>query len=379
VYHRLDKSPILFSEKGAFSHIEDNIHAFKDYLANEEVWYIVDGRKPKEYVAKTILICSSQKRHYSSFDKLGTTIRYMPVWSWEEIDACRIKLFRNLTQGHVRKLYNKWGGIPRFTLFYALNVSQQNLLQSAINSVNDNLLNFVGETTDDNSASHKIVHICTNIPKGEDGEEGGESVGDVEITEVEDNPGEPSMSQSSAVTRSVTRPDKRKSVIGNGDPFYSMSTLEFASDYVSEEVMDKLIKNYRDQLENFVKASSSISDYSTLRDAIFEQIAHRKLLKGGSFNARLLLRDVQFKTVNTHSEQTAMTISESHPIIKSGLEKYINKNDNFDIKFYFVLPKEMYDSYQEQVIYTTKRTVLKNRPPWINRLKQYALEIDLKL
>ncbi|CAG8693709.1 11655_t:CDS:1, partial [Acaulospora colombiana] len=261
VYHRLDKSPILFSEKDAFSHIDDNIHAFKDYLANEEVWYIVDGRKPKEYVAKTILICSPQKRHYSSFDKLGTTIRYMPVWSWEEIDACRIKLFRNLTQGHVRKLYNKWGGIPRFTLFYALNVSQQNLLQSAINSVNDNLLNFVGETTDDNSASHKIVHICTNIPKGEDGEEGGESVGDVEITEVEDNPGEPSTSQSSAVTRSVTRPDKRKSVIGNGDPFYSMSTLEFASDYVSEEVMDKLIKNYRDQLENFVKASSPISDY----------------------------------------------------------------------------------------------------------------------
>ncbi|CAG8651090.1 18432_t:CDS:2, partial [Acaulospora morrowiae] len=246
VYYRLDKSLILFSEKGAFNHIKDNIHAFKDYLANEE------------------------KRHYSSFDKLGTTTRYMPVWSWEEINACRIKFFHNLTQGH------------------------QNLLQSVINSVNDNLLNFVGETTVDNSASYKIVHICTNISKGENGEEGDESVGDMEITEVENNPGEPSTSQSFAVTRSVTRPDKRKSVIGNSDPFYSMSTLEFAFDYVSKEVMNKLIKNYRDQLENFIKASLSISDYSTLQGTIFEQIAHRKLLKGGSFNACPLFASTVF-------------------------------------------------------------------------------------
>ncbi|CAG8784172.1 4578_t:CDS:1, partial [Acaulospora morrowiae] len=200
------------------------------------------------------------------------------------IEACSIKLFSSLPQEYVRKLYNKWGGIPRFTLFYALNDSQQDLLQRAINSVDNNLLNFVGETTDDNSASHKIVHICTNIPKGEEEEEGGEGMEDVEITEVEDNPGEPSTSKSPA----VTRPDKRKSVIGKGKPFYSMSTLEFASDYVSEEIMDKLIKNYRGQLEDFVKASSSISDYSTLRGAIFERIAHRKLLKGGSFRVRPL-------------------------------------------------------------------------------------------
>ncbi|CAG8522091.1 6732_t:CDS:2, partial [Racocetra fulgida] len=171
VYHKHNKSPILFSEEGVFSHTEDNIHAFKGYLGNEE-------------------------------------------------------LFRNLTQEYVRKLYNEWGGIPRFTLFYALNDYQQDLLQRAINSVDDNLLNFVGETTDDNSASHKIVHICTNIPKGEDegedGEEGDESVEDVEITEVEDNPGEPSTSPKSPT---VTRPDKRKSVIGKEKPFYSMLTL----------------------------------------------------------------------------------------------------------------------------------------------------------
>ncbi|KAF0473026.1 putative crinkler family protein [Gigaspora margarita] len=37
VYHIHSKPPILFSEEGVFSHTVDNIHAFQDYLANEEV------------------------------------------------------------------------------------------------------------------------------------------------------------------------------------------------------------------------------------------------------------------------------------------------------------------------------------------------------
>ncbi|CAG8616365.1 10466_t:CDS:2 [Gigaspora margarita] len=329
VYHIHSKPPILFSEEGVFSHTVDNIHAFQDYLANKEVWYIVDGREPMNYVAKTILICSPQKCYYRNFDKLGPTIRYMPVWSWEEIDACRIKIFRYLTQEYVRKLYNEW--------------------------VNNELLNFV-----------------------EDGEEGDESVEDVAITEVEDNPGEPSTTSKSPA---VTRPDKRKGDIGKGRPFYSMSTLEFASDYVSEGVIDKFIKIYKVQLENFVKASSSISDYGTLQGALFKQIAHRKLLKGGLFRVRPLFasnvscigvnnsilsiptrnkqlfsgiseiapdmyciptqkNNVSFDAFVSPDTFFQMIVSESHPIIKSGLEKYINKDDNSDINFYFVLPKE---------------------------------------
>ena len=50
-----------------------------------------------------------------------------------------------------------------------------------------------------------------------------------------------------------------------------------------------------------------------------------------------------------------MTITESHPIIKHGLEKYINENDDSDIKFYFVVPKNVYGSYQEQVLHSKKR------------------------
>ncbi|CAG8582477.1 9774_t:CDS:2, partial [Ambispora gerdemannii] len=241
VYHRYNKPPILFSEENIFSSSKDNIHEFRGYLKNRDVWYIVDGREPMEYVAKTILICSPQKCYYSTFDKLGTTIRYMPVWSWEETDTCR----------------------------------KQELLQKAINSVNDKILNFVGETTEDNSTSHKIVHIRTNVPQvGEKGK-GVEEV--EEISEVEENTGKSS-------SPAVTKPDKDNEEV----PFYTLSNLDFASDYVYEKVMDVLLTNYKEQLQTFVQASKSISDYGTLRGTIFERITHGKLLNGGTFKVRPL-------------------------------------------------------------------------------------------
>ena len=48
------------------------------------------------------------------------------------------------------------------------------------------------------------------------------------------------------------------------------------------------------------------------------------------------------------------------------------------IYFYFVLPKDLYDNYQAQHFHTAGKTVAKKIPHWItNRVKQYALEIDL--
>ncbi|RIA84995.1 hypothetical protein C1645_831457 [Glomus cerebriforme] len=381
IYHKHDMLPILFSNNTSYS--GKKIYEFKNILANDDVWYIVDGSKPMNFTAKTILISSPQKNNYKEFAKIGTTFQYMSVWSWEETDTCRAVLFPELTQDFVRELYDRWGGIPRFTLFYALNRSQQCLLDKEINSVNETIFNFIGESADDNCAIHKIIHIYTNEPQ-EEGEE---------TEEIEDDP-------SSSKTPAVTE-------------FYTMSILKFASDYVSEKVMDILIKNFKDHLLNFVRASSAIGDYGTLRGTIFERLAHRKLLKGGSFKVRPLIKNTATESIElqipdreklvfsnigeikpnmycipiqqNHKSFDAcvspdtffqMTIAKSHPIVKSGLDKYINKDNNSEIKFYFVLPKELYNSYGEQDLHTAKKIVYRRK---FNRLKQYALEFDLKL
>ncbi|GBC04945.1 hypothetical protein RclHR1_05970002 [Rhizophagus clarus] len=401
VYHKRNKPPILFSNDDVYSISEDNIYTFKDYLGNENVWYIVDGREPTDYNAKTILVSSPQKVNYGAFYKIGTTIQYMPVWSWEETDTCRKELFPQLSQKAVRELYDRWGGIPRFTLFYALNESQQRLLDKAINSVNASIFKFVGESTDDNSAIHKIVHIYTNLPEKETtGVEEEE-----EIVEVEDNP-------SSAVTEieeeeeiieiasssTVTKPDKGKGIAGKNSepvPFYTMSTLKFASDYVSEKVMSILTLHYRDELLNFVRASSAITDYSTLRvpASCFglnnpklqiprrEKLVFRNIeeIQPNMYCIPIQQNNASFDAYVPPDTFFQMTIAESHPIVRSGVEKYINQDDNFEIKFYFVLPKELYDSYEEQDLHTVKRTVLKRKPPWVARFRQYAVEFDMKL
>ncbi|CAG8435984.1 4251_t:CDS:2 [Funneliformis mosseae] len=76
---------IVFDKEEVF-YIDDK-SVIKQYQSNPEVWYIVDGKEPKRVNAKTILVCSPRKDHYRNFDKyIGTTIRYMPVWTWEEIN-----------------------------------------------------------------------------------------------------------------------------------------------------------------------------------------------------------------------------------------------------------------------------------------------------
>ncbi|CAG8701888.1 2263_t:CDS:1, partial [Funneliformis caledonium] len=375
VYHQACQYPILFNKQHTFC--SDNIADFKEYLDNTDVWYIVDGQPPLKVHAKTILLCSPQKQHYKEFDKMvGTTIRFMPVWSWNEVNECRIGMFNHLEEAKVEDLYSRWGGIPRFILEKSLDSSQQNHLEDAISKSNWKLFEFVGEIDHANDVSHRIIHIHTNLPSEEEEmNEEGEEI------------------------------------------FYIQKFILFASEWVAEKVMNRLESNYSQQLRNFVTASSSENEYSTLRGVIFEQIAHRILQKGGSFNIRPLESDfisstiviperikLVFNDINKIEDGKycqpiqknftsidavvapntlfQMTVSKSHPINMSGLKKLVEKlggkSGTNHIYFYFVLPKDLYDNYQAQHFHTTGKTVAKLIPRWItNRVKQYALEIDL--
>jgi len=195
-------------------------------------------------------------------------------------------------------------------------------------------------------------------------------------------------------------------------PYYSETILEFASDYVAEGVMNRLTEINKQALLEFVKSSVDVNEYSTLRGVIFERLAHRKLLNGGKFKYRVLGEDecgtytmpkmekLLFSDINgieadkyciptqmnnksfdafiSPKEFFQMTIAKKHPIIKSGLEKYIDKKSNSDIDFYFVVPSSIFTNYKEQPLHSSKRTVLRNKPAWAYRFKQHVLDIDLK-
>lgn len=156
IYHQHGRSAILFSEKQVISGF---VHEFHDYLGRDYVWYIVDARKPKEYCGKTILICSLQVNYYKKFDCLGVKILYMPVWSLSEIKQCKnnIDTFKSLKGEEILDLCNKWVGFLGMSCF-----TLEIMLCRA----------FVGETTQGNDISHRLVHIRTNVPEEEEAEEG---------------------------------------------------------------------------------------------------------------------------------------------------------------------------------------------------------------
>ncbi|CAG8523223.1 3012_t:CDS:2 [Diversispora eburnea] len=131
-------SPIAFDKEKVFHVYERDV--LDSYLDEPKVWYIVDDKEPKKVEAKTILVCSPRKNHYRNFDKyIGTTIRYMPVWSAEEIETSK-------------------------------EPSQQKLLNEAITkSSNSKIFNFVGEIDSDDDL-HRLIHIHTNIPNEENEE-----------------------------------------------------------------------------------------------------------------------------------------------------------------------------------------------------------------
>jgi hypothetical protein len=115
--HCKESDPFVFEGgKDAFISSSQEI---KGYLRDSSVWYIVDGKEPKSVNAKTILICSPKREHYKHFDNYEgkVTMRYVPIWSWKEIDVCRANLYKDEVERELAEdLFSKWGGIPRYVL-----------------------------------------------------------------------------------------------------------------------------------------------------------------------------------------------------------------------------------------------------------------------
>ncbi|GBC04177.1 hypothetical protein RclHR1_05550014 [Rhizophagus clarus] len=324
---------------------------------DDDVYYIIDNKLPESpYLysknINIILITSPWRRYYKYFEKdyYGYKL-YLSVWSWEEIEICRHVNFYNISQEKVWELYNKWGGIPLFTLDYALNESKQKLLQRAIDIVDYNLLKYFGEMYFEKDISYMLAHILTN--------------------------------------------EKDEMI------------LQFASEYVAEKFMTKLESFYKNELINSLRCPQ-YTEYSSLDKAIFEYIAHRTLLNGGSFdikplsnsmdNSKLIMPKREKLIFNDISDIKPdkycipskknficdinaivapniffiMAVSEKYlnnlVDLDKLLEKFIDKSNESIIELYFVTPK-----YKETIVKN------KNLPSLNDRLRKYILELDIGL
>jgi hypothetical protein len=86
---------------------------------------------------RTVAFMAPRTDRYKEFLKGGggypAAKLFMPIWSYNEIMQLRdiSDTYSHLKDYTVKELFNRWGGVPRYVLFYADNYSQQQELYYA--------------------------------------------------------------------------------------------------------------------------------------------------------------------------------------------------------------------------------------------------------
>ena len=220
----------LFTPHGVFKSTRFAVH---DKLMDSKTFYIVDGMEPLILAAaKTILLSSLRKKIWHQFSKHSCDLRYMPVWSREEIFSCRSMLYPSLSNDLVEERYLQWGGIARYVLQYALVEEQQARLKEALDVSNINsVVESFGGSGEKSDASSRLIH--RSVKEG-----------------------------------------------------FRSGPYQFASAYVVDEIYSRVYAKDREQLIRFLCTSQGIGETGQLRGTLFEKHAHTVLAIGGSFKIR---------------------------------------------------------------------------------------------
>jgi len=348
---------------------QGSVNDFQSELENQNAWYLVDGKVPQvSEGAITVLVTSPNVDIWGSFSKRPTvTIRYMPIWTWEEISKLWSKKYSTTLPdiNQVLYLFYHWGGVPRYVLEKAKDKSQQLLLDQTIAACDlTKISQSIGQVGAKEGTSHRILHI---IPADD----------------------------------------------------YVRTQIHFASEYVANQVVTKYETKNRGDLIMFLKSASSLGEIASLRGQLFESYAHEILQHGGKFQIRDLQQpnnppqeisltptsEVLIRSVNDlpslqpnnygrpiartwtsidsliwipSSSQCYLfqiTVSPSHPVKLKGLNDVSNKLNNTSTFLFFAVPPDIFQTFKYQS-YHQNNQVAKVLP--IVKTDQYAIEIPFK-
>ncbi|GBB85883.1 hypothetical protein RclHR1_12330004 [Rhizophagus clarus] len=353
------------------------IAQFYDSISNKNNYYIVDAQKPEKSSAYVILLTSPKAELYNSIWKSeGITKYYMPIWNDEEIITLwniRYKEMKDengdtFTYEKLEMLMGRWGLIPRILRKWKDDLYSETEFDKLINEVDlmKCLKSVNEEGMSKDSASGRLIHI-------------------------------------------IVEPNFRK---------YKFC---FASSFVSDSLINAYERYHHSSVRDFLQSSYSEPKASGLRGNLFEDYAHRQLQKGGTFRIRELtkgvtsteimnkkmdklyynwfdtLRDVDANSYNRprsrifestdsfvfNSQENTLdlfqvTVSKAHGVKVKGLEKIKTHVWNGNIKLYFVVPSDKFDDYPWQSYRGLNNLVSYSHSPWIDDLKQYVLDINLR-
>ncbi|KAI7959600.1 hypothetical protein MJO28_003391 [Puccinia striiformis f. sp. tritici] len=149
-------------------------------LQKSETLYIVDGQPPLLRRARTLLLTSPQYQNYKDICKQShSELLYMPPWSYEELQHCKAILYQKLSTTLMDKLFDWYGGVPRYVLARALDeftesggnekVAVGTVLAILKRAIGKGSLTGIIKAHEaehlDGEYSHRVLHLCRH-PSG---------------------------------------------------------------------------------------------------------------------------------------------------------------------------------------------------------------------
>jgi len=245
--------------------LRGDLGSFVSELDDTRTWYLVDEAVfpgAVEVEARTLVFSSPKRENYRfTLKSTASTIRFLPVWSWEEIETCRQLLYANdpiRTPEAVEEAFMRWGGIPRYVLEKTGDEGANSELAEAISGSDLRLvLNSVGQIDTAPETSHRVLHISTCSPK------------------------------------------------------YLKTGVGFGSDFIRLCVTKLLLSRQRSELAYFACHDDNPL-FAKLRGDCFEAYAHDALAAGGAFQVRELAPAGGVKTLSL-SQATVRRFSGNKP------------------------------------------------------------------
>jgi len=387
VYQRKDEFRYLFTPDLVASCPKPSVHtAFEEHLEKTTTYFIVDGIKPDERNATTILLSSPRLDRINEVRKKANAQYYMPTWTLDEVLLCNQHLY-GYNHGVIQQAFARWGGVPRYVIEFLSDEEQQNQLGKAI----------------EEAAKMTLGELATKLKGGDEG--------------------------SHFLFHLAPSPDFRK------------VTYRFASRFVEIKVMEKIREKSMDSLFAIVKDAQDVNSAHSFSGTVFESVAHVTLQRGGVFRIKNLengavgeinlpLREeIAFSSADVIPTLDAngylrpaystfesidalvkpnllfqMTVSLSHPCKQAGLYDVlvalgktvpgtpVKKKRKLDaqppapilgfqgdpVRLYFVVPDFNFGSFQKQRYTNASGNPLDaSRHTSVNAIQQFALEIKI--
>ncbi len=370
VYHPRNKDTLYVYNSGLTVYKCSKGSLWLDHwLRISTTLYIVDGAVPAYDSAvhcNCVMITSPNNKLENEYNKAAATPLIMPPWTLDELKDCCSLVYPNVELALVSELYDKWGGVPRYVLEFANNKIKQRDLKSALVQINVNALrDCVGQTAAPDTISHRLIHI---MPSAD----------------------------------------------------YLTPTLVFASTYVAEQIVIRLIEHDKARMIEWINSSSGQTSVAALRGTMFERIGHTLLASGGTFDYRelndnnsndtvsLALASAEIKQFNQVSEINMsqhvhyyqpkysnfsvvdsikapnnlfqFTVSQKHSIKATQLKELLTQLKMLDtqINLYFVVPPDVYDKFPRQKYVTTQGEDFKQQDQlWMQQVHQFVIRLHL--